>query len=126
MTPLEHDEVKTLLAHASGSVSYQSQYARTTATIEDGRVRRFSFASDYLNGLLDAERLATPKPQAPTVAPGPKSAPYTGSFPRGKHSHRCKGCQERNGQGAVACYKAKCTKPQLVATCEWCRSAYQH
>lgn len=38
------------------------------------------------------------------------------SFPRKKHSHRCLKCGE-----AVWCYKARCTKPQRVVACQWCR-----
>lgn len=52
-----------------------------------------------------------------------RTEPYTGPFPRKRHSHRCKGCEVTVGQfNAVACYKKHCTKPQLVETCEWCKS----
>lgn len=38
------------------------------------------------------------------------------SFPRKKHSHRCRQCG-----GAFYCYRAECVKPQRVETCECCR-----
>ncbi len=46
--------------------------------------------------------------------PEPAAPEFT--FPRKKHSHRCLKCGS-----AVYCYKSRCTKPQLVATCQWCR-----
>lgn len=45
---------------------------------------------------------------------------YTGPFPRGRHSHRCRGCVQRGQVNSVACYKSKCTKPQTVDSCAWC------
>ena len=63
-------------------------------------------------------------PLTPKVKGGPRSQPYAGPFPRGKHSHRCKSCQERNGQGSVACYKSHCTRPQLNDTCSWCTGGH--
>jgi hypothetical protein len=46
--------------------------------------------------------------------------PYTGPFPRKKHSHKCLGCVPRGQLNAVACYKVHCTKPKVTDTCEWC------
>ena len=51
------------------------------------------------------------------------SAPYTGAFPRKRHSHTCLTCKTR-GQGAVACYKSHCTKPQRIDMCACCRPLY--
>lgn len=62
------------------------------------------------------------KPEAVLLAELPPSRrPYTGALPRGRHSHRCLNCG-RTGRSAraVACYKSKCTKPQVVETCGWC------
>jgi hypothetical protein len=124
MNQLDNAQVESLLATAAGNVSYQSQYARTTAIVRDGRWLSKQFARDYLDTLLDAERKAAyVTPATPTVS-GIRSQPYTGPFPRGKHSHKCKGCEQR-GQYAVACYKSKCAKPQLVATCEFCAAYYR-
>lgn len=53
-----------------------------------------------------------------------KTEPYTGPFPRGKHSHTCRSCKRTRGQGAYACYKANCTKPQSMVNCEICRQQY--
>ena len=36
--------------------------------------------------------------------------------PRKKHSHRCLRCGS-----AVYCYKSRCTLPQRITTCRWCR-----
>lgn len=48
--------------------------------------------------------------------------PYTGPFPRKRHSHRCEGCAQKYGQyNAVACYKSQCTRPQLTSVCSWCK-----
>ena len=47
--------------------------------------------------------------------------PYTGPFPRKRHSHCCITCLERRGQGAVSCYKKQCTKPIRTESCESCR-----
>ena len=66
----------------------------------------------------------TNKPARPIVADGPRSRPYAGPFPRGKHSHHCRGCESRGQINSVACYKSKCTAPQLTATCSWCASYY--
>ncbi len=38
------------------------------------------------------------------------------TFPRKKHSHRCRKCGH-----AVYCYKGHCTKPQRVDECQYCR-----
>lgn len=43
------------------------------------------------------------------------TASYAGTFPRGRHSHRCQTCGE-----AEYCYKTKCTKPQKIEVCTWC------
>ena len=124
MQPLDKLQVETLLAGASGNVSYQSMYARTTAVIADGRVTSLQYASDYMKALRDAEYKASyVAPRVPVVS-GTRSLPYTGPFPRGKHSHRCKGCEARGQINAVACYKSHCTRPQLTATCSWCASYY--
>ena len=48
-------------------------------------------------------------------APKPEPAPYSGPFPRGKHSHRCQKC----GQ-ATYCYKTGCKLPQKIQKCRWC------
>ena len=45
-----------------------------------------------------------------------RTDPYTGPFPRGRHSHRCLRC----GENAVACYKSQCTRAQTEETCSWC------
>lgn len=37
-------------------------------------------------------------------------------IPRKKHSHRCRSCGY-----AVYCYKTRCTKPQKIERCGWCR-----
>lgn len=50
-----------------------------------------------------------------------KTDPYTGPFPRKKHSHKCLGCIPRGQYNAVACYKKGCTMPQTTETCSWCR-----
>ena len=51
-----------------------------------------------------------------------RTDPYTGPFPRKRHSHKCKSCEEKFGQyNAVACYKSQCTRPQAVETCSWCK-----
>jgi hypothetical protein len=55
-----------------------------------------------------------------------KTAPYNGPFPRKRHSHRCQTCKGRQGQRAVACYKQKCTKPQSVEDCIFCRALAKH
>ena len=46
---------------------------------------------------------------------------YTGPFPRKRHSHTCVECKKRVNQGAVACYKAKCTLSQRIDSCDYCR-----
>jgi len=38
------------------------------------------------------------------------------ALPRKKHSHRCMACGS-----AVYCYKTRCTKPQRIELCAWCR-----
>jgi len=125
MERINQEQIESLLAVAAGDVSYQSEYSKTTACILDGRWVRKVQAWKYRDEVLEAERRAVyVKPEVPTIAAGPRSQPYAGPFPRGKHSHRCKGCEARNGQGAVACYRAKCTRPQLTATCSWCASYY--
>ena len=52
-----------------------------------------------------------------------RTDPYSGPFPRKRHSHRCLGCAERPyaSDRAVACYKSHCTMPQLVFECSYCR-----
>ena len=126
MQTLDDSSVAELLATANGNVSYQSNYARTTALISNGRWTRKSFARDYLAELIEAERKAAYIPPVrPTVTPGPRSMPYAGPFPRGRHSHKCKGCETRGQYNAVACYKSKCTKPQLTATCAWCERTFR-
>lgn len=106
-----------LLAAANGTVSYISDTnyfgTKTTATIISGQCTRLQFASDYLREAL----CVPPAPRQIIVATGKRSEPYAGPFPRGKHSHRCMTC----GGNAVACYKAKCTKPQTTSACQWCR-----
>ncbi len=129
MQAITDEQIAELLTVAQGDVSYQSMYSRTTAKIANelgvSRWIRKQYARDYLNELIEAERKAAyVAPIAPTVAPGPRSQSYTGPFPRGKHSHRCRGCETRGQFNAVACYKSKCTKPQLTATCEWCRKYF--
>ena len=42
--------------------------------------------------------------------------PYSGTFPRAKHSHRCKSC----GEGGY-CYKSQCKQPQRIEMCACCR-----
>lgn len=46
--------------------------------------------------------------------------PFT--FPRKRHSHRCLNC----GGNAVACYKQRCTLPQRVQNCQFCRPSRFH
>lgn len=48
---------------------------------------------------------------------GVRSQPYTGPFPRKRHSHYCRAC----GGNAVACYKSQCTRPQRQDVCTWCK-----
>jgi hypothetical protein len=48
---------------------------------------------------------------------------YAGPWPRKRHSHRCEGCARRGQLNAVACYKARCARPQLTAQCALCRAA---
>ncbi len=55
-----------------------------------------------------------------------KTAPFEGPFPRKRHSHTCQTCKGRQGQRAVACYKQKCTKPQSVKDCIFCRALAKH
>jgi hypothetical protein len=55
-----------------------------------------------------------------------RTDPYSGPFPRKRHSHRCKGCEAKFYQlNPVACYKQHCTKPQLLRTCSWCKAAIE-
>jgi hypothetical protein len=49
-----------------------------------------------------------------------REQPYTGPFPRKRHSHRCAGCVRRGQLAAVACYKTQCASPQLTQSCAWC------
>lgn len=51
-----------------------------------------------------------------------RTDPYTGPFPRKRHSHRCLKC----GGNSVACYKAQCTKPQTIAQCKYCCAVTQY
>ena len=125
MQTLTDSQVAELLAQADGDVSYRSQYSKTTALVSDGRWTRKSYAYDYLRELIEAERKATYiAPQVPQVSAGPRSMPYTGPFPRGRHSHKCRGCEHKGQFNAVACYKSQCRKPQLTATCEYCRAYF--
>lgn len=124
MTALNDDQIQALLAVAAGDVSYLSQYSRTTAAIVNGRWISKRFAYDVLKEMIEAERKAAyVAPALPTVK-GKRTLPYAGPFPRGKHSHKCASCEERGQYNAVACYKSKCTKPQLTATCSWCAQHY--
>ncbi len=125
MVQLDGTQIEELLACASGDVSFLSQYARTTAVVSNGRWTSKQFASDYMMRMLEAERKAAYVTPIAPVASGVRAQPYAGPFPRGKHSHKCKGCEVRGQINAVACYKKQCTKPQLVATCEWCKSYYK-
>jgi hypothetical protein len=119
MTLTDH-QVAELLAVAAGSVSYQSMYSRTTATIDGGRWTRKQYARDYLDDLIAAERKAAyVAPVIPTVS-GKRAQSYAGPFPRGKHSHKCAGCEQFGQYHAVACYKSGCARPQLTATCSYC------
>lgn len=47
--------------------------------------------------------------------------PYTGPWPRSRHSHRCQNC-ENTGRcfNSFACYKSRCGLPQRLEKCEWC------
>ena len=91
MTLLTDGEIDTLLAESAGNVSYQSNYCRSTAIVQNGRWTSKMYARKYLDELLDAERKALyVAPVRPEVS-GVRSQPYQGPFPRGKHSHRCKG-----------------------------------
>jgi hypothetical protein len=49
-----------------------------------------------------------------------KPTSYEGPFPRKRHSHTCARCLRERGQGAVACYRAKCTKLQRSESCGAC------
>jgi hypothetical protein len=124
MKMLNASEVAELLAIAAGNVSYVSDVnsfgVKGTAIVADGRWISKRFASDVLAEVRKAEfdALYPPKPRL-TVKPGKRTAPYAGSFPRGKHSHRCINCDDSRG---VACYKSHCTRPQVVDTCPWCAS----
>jgi len=125
MNPLTNEQVETLLIEAAGDVSYQSLYARTTAVIRDGRWTSKQFARDYMDTLLAAERKAAYVPPVVPTVSGVRSQPYNGPFPRKKHSHHCRGCESRGQINSVACYKTKCTRPQLTATCAWCATYYE-
>lgn len=50
-----------------------------------------------------------------------KTAPYSGPWPRKRHYHRCETCWRTRKQGAVYCYKGKCSRPLSVESCECCR-----
>jgi len=52
-----------------------------------------------------------------------RTEPYTGPFPRKRHSHKCLKCIERGQVNAVACYRSHCTKPQTTDHCAWCSPA---
>lgn len=49
-----------------------------------------------------------------------KKEPYSGPFPRKRHSHTCETCKRTRNQGAVACYKTQCSKPQTTESCSCC------
>jgi hypothetical protein len=49
-----------------------------------------------------------------------RNEPYTGPFPRPRHSHRCENCWESRRQGAVYCYKQNCKRAQRIESCEVC------
>lgn len=49
-----------------------------------------------------------------------RTDPYTGPFPRKRHSHKCIKCEERGQYASVACYKSQCTRPQTTQQCSWC------
>lgn len=121
---LDQAGVAELLSIADADVSYVSNAnfmgVRTTAHIpKPGRWSSKRFASDVMAEVRKAELDAMyPPRQRETVRPGKRTEPYTGPFPRGKHSHRCANC---NDGRAVACYKTQCTRPQLTDTCGWCR-----
>ena len=126
MNAITDRQIDTLLAEASGNVSFQSNYARTTAVIDSGKWVSKMYARDYLDTLRALERQAMYRaPVRPVVADGPRSRVYAGPFPRGKHSHHCRGCEGRGQLNSVACYKSKCRCPQLTATCSWCEPMYQ-
>jgi hypothetical protein len=66
---------------------------------------------------------AQPKPAnaaAVAVMKADPYAPYSGAFPRKRHSHRCDECAAR-GHRPVYCYKSKCTLGRRVRRCSWCR-----
>lgn len=50
-----------------------------------------------------------------------QTEPYAGPFPRKRHFHRCETCWATRKQGAVYCYKTKCSKPQSSEDCALCR-----
>ncbi len=123
MQAITEQQIAELLAIAAGNVSYVSQYSRTTATIDAGYPNNWSskqFARDYLDTLKEAERKAAYVPPVVPVVKGKRTEPYAGPFPRGKHSHKCAGCETRGQYNAVACYKSQCRRPQLTAMCECC------
>lgn len=124
MKRLDNEQIDSLLASASGNVSYQSNYARTTATVADGRCAQMEYASDFLNALIDAERKAAYVAPKRVIVSGKRTEPYNGPFPRGKHSQRCAGCVLFGQYNAVACYKQKCTIPQLTSVCVCCQRHY--
>ena len=55
-----------------------------------------------------------------------KQAPYTGPWPRKRHSHTCQHCKQTRGQRAVYCYRQKCALPQSVEDCVLCRALARH
>jgi hypothetical protein len=57
--------------------------------------------------------------------PNSKTEPYTGPFPRARHSHKCLTCARRGTEPVpVACYKTKCTLPKYTLNCAYCRKDF--
>ena len=61
-----------------------------------------------------------PARKRPATPARKRTDPYTGPFPRKRHSHHCKGCEARGQINAVACYKQGCARPQTTEKCSWC------
>jgi hypothetical protein len=81
-------------------------------------------AARILSGLRDMviETIPPAGPPAmyPPAAAPKRMQPYSGPFPRKRHSHRCLKC-EKSGHNSVACYKAGCRLAQTIEVCSWCR-----
>jgi hypothetical protein len=71
--------------------------------------------------LFPAPATSRRKPRPRPQTAHKRTDPYTGPFPRKRHSHRCKGCEAHGQYNAVAFYKQRCTCPQLTEACSWCR-----